>query len=331
MTSNGWDWIPPEFEIYEFMIVHGCLWHNPTLISQLQCIDPAFSMETRPPWLGWLPGRSAHGAHCPLWAGSQGQGNTKKIWWNDLGKAQNCLEMILSFSTILIWNLGYVAYFKYSISSLCSSRSGLLQENNDILVRAGLGSQPSNGGEQRRKPCWLMIFGSYTTQYVRNITLPNVIISNIYYLIYFLVISPMWLAYSNGWYFLDTWTSQRNFVNDFPKVYWWIPIDSSCQWDLHQPRQASFTIRPESWLNDFAFLDCPGGLWFQRSYAVSPNRDEGCWAAEPWVFLSLVPCPVLSVLCLHCLQVANDGALEELISAIKGAGLSYKQLVYRRL
>jgi hypothetical protein len=25
--------------------------------------------------------------------------------------------------------------------------------------------------------------------------------------------------------------------------------------------------------------------------------------------------------------VANDGALEELISAIKGAGLSYKQLV----
>ena len=64
----------------------------------------------------------------------------------------------------------------------------------------------------------------------------------------------MWLAHTDGWYFLDTWTSQRNFVNDFRKVYWWIPIDSSCQWDLHQPRQASFTIRPESWLNDFAWL-----------------------------------------------------------------------------
>ena len=66
-----------------------------------------------------------------------------------------------------------------------------------------------------------------------------------------------------------------------------------------------FHIRPESGLHDFAFLDlCPGGLWFQRSYAVSPNRDEGCWAAKP--------CDVLSVLCLHWLQ---------------GAGFSYKQLV----
>ena len=147
----------------------------------------------------WRPGRSAHGTHCPLWAGSQGRGPNEKLWWTHWGTTQICLEHLRNDIVILIWNFGYIAYFKYKTISVYSLRQPIdrLQENNDILVRAGLGSQPSNGDSTvdvclaaAINPCWLMIFGSYTSQYVWNITLPSVI-SNIYYLIELLIISQV--------------------------------------------------------------------------------------------------------------------------------------------
>ena len=99
----------------------------------------------------------------------------------------------------------------------------------------------------------------------------------------------MWLAHPDGWYFLDTWIKPAQLRERLSQGELMDPNRLLLSVGSSSTQAGQFHIRPESGLRDFAFLDlCPGGLWFQRSYAVSPNRDEGCWAAKPWCAQCLV-------------------------------------------